>query len=144
MKKHFILGVILILSLSLLGLAGCAYLVGKQAEAGSSIDFEEINLYAGGEDPELIQWYEGYMQEEGIHRLDKGDYTYILVSAGEKPTGGYILEVTEVSAGDDIIDVDAKLTSPPKDGFVITVITYPSALIRIPQDARELNLVLEQ
>lgn len=143
-KKHFTLGVVLVLSLALLGLAGCTYLVGRQAEAGSSVDFEEIDPYAEGLDEEIQEWYEESMQEEGIHRLNKGGHTFILVSAGEKPTGGYELTITSVTAGEDVLKVGANLTSPPADAMVITVITYPSALIRIPEDARELDLVLEQ
>jgi hypothetical protein len=130
-----------ILILSLLGLAGCSYLQSKKAEAGNSIDFEVVDPYL--EEAELADWYEEFMQKKGIHRLDQGDFTYILVSDGEKTSGGYVLEIKAVSADNETLKVDAVLTSPGPDDMTITVITYPAALIRIEQDARAVELVLE-
>jgi hypothetical protein len=137
--------VILALCLALLGLAGCAYLAGKQAEAGSNpIDFEALDPYSDEAEPDVLEWFEEFKQEKGIHRLNKGEYTYILVSDGEKPSGGYDLQVTTISVKGDAIQVGATLTSPPAGAMVITVITYPSALVRIPQDGRDLQLVLKK
>ena len=87
-----------------------------------------------------MEWYEGLLDEKGIYRLDLGDYTYILVTEGERPTGGYTLEVTSVTTDSDKILVSTTFTSPPEDAMVITVITYPSTLIRIPLDERDVEL----
>jgi hypothetical protein len=130
-----------ILILSLLGLAGCSYMQSKKAEAGNSIDFEVVDPYSA--DAEIADWYEKFMQEKGIHRLDLGEFTYILVSDGERSSGGYVLEIKAVSADPDTLKVEAVLTSPGADDMTITVITYPSALIRIQHDTRALDLVLE-
>lgn len=128
-----------ILILSLLGLAGCSYLQSKKAEAGDSIDFEVVDPYS--EEAEIADWYEEFMQIKGIHRLDRGGFTYILVSDGEKTSGGYVLDIEAVSADAETLKVEAVLTSPGPDDMTITVITYPAALIRIEEDPRAVELV---
>ncbi len=142
MKNISIMLVGVLLGLGILGIMGCSYVSGSEAEAGSAIDFEVVDPYEA--DSEIGDWYEELKEIKGVHRLDKGDYTYILVSEGEKPSGGYDLEINSATASNDTIKVEAVFTSPQPDAMTITIITYPSELIRIKQDTRDVELVMEE
>jgi len=50
---------------------------------------------------------------------------YILVTYGEKPTGGYSVEITEVTTGADRVKVNARFREPGKDELVTEAFTYP-------------------
>ena len=81
---------------------------------------------------ELVKWYETNYITKGIYSFKTEKDTYILVSAGEKSTGGYSLEVesaTEVSPGS--LYLTAKVTKPARDADVTMVLTYPNVLIKI-------------
>ncbi|MEW5784923.1 MAG: Gmad2 immunoglobulin-like domain-containing protein [Bacillota bacterium] len=61
-----------------------------------------------------------------------GDYLYILVTYGPKPTGGYTVQVTDVlvEAAEVIVSVDF---SEPRAGEAVTqAITYPYDLVAVP------------
>jgi hypothetical protein len=50
---------------------------------------------------------------------------YILVTYGEKPTGGYGVEIAEVTTGADRVKVNARFIEPGKDEMVTEAFTYP-------------------
>ena len=50
---------------------------------------------------------------------------YLLVAYGEKPTGGYTVEVTDISKEDEKLVVTAYFTSPAEDEMVSQAFTYP-------------------
>jgi hypothetical protein len=80
---------------------------------------------------ELVKWYEENYKNKGVYNLKAGKDTYVLLSAGEEPTGGYSLEAdsaTIVSPGS--LYVTAKLTKPAPDAIVTMVVTYPNVLIK--------------
>jgi len=63
-----------------------------------------------------------------------GDYLYILVTYGPKPTGGYTVEITEVQAGEQEIRVDVEFTKPKPGDLVTQAFTYPFDLVVVPAD----------
>ncbi|TYC03043.1 MAG: protease complex subunit PrcB family protein [Kosmotoga sp.] len=56
---------------------------------------------------------------------------YLLISAGEKPTGGYSLEINEVYKKGREFIVEATLNSPSKSDFVTQAFTYPQKVIEL-------------
>lgn len=56
---------------------------------------------------------------------------YIAVFAGAKRTGGFAVQVEEVTRDGDRIAVRARLTEPPADAMVIQVLTSPAHLVSI-------------
>ena len=108
---------------------------------GENMDFEKIDIRTlegclkeklGGDHP-----------EQGLVTVEDGGYKYILVSAGQKPTAGYSVDVKSVLGYHDSITINARLYSPAPEDMVATVLTYPSTLIRIPADEREVFLFMK-
>lgn len=135
MKKILCLVLIMVLGLSLF--TACST-QNKSAVIGD-IDFEVIGSDALT-DSSLEEWYNKNNNKEGVTSFDFKEHKYILVGAGEKPTGGYSVEVTSVVGKEDSILVNAKVNSPKADEMVTEALTYPSTLIRISKDSR--NVVL--
>ena len=50
---------------------------------------------------------------------------YILVTYGEKPTGGFEVEITGIAEEEDKIVVTVEFTEPGKDDMVTQALTYP-------------------
>ncbi|WP_221038852.1 protease complex subunit PrcB family protein [Gelria sp. Kuro-4] len=65
-----------------------------------------------------------------------GDQTYLLVTRGMKPTGGYGVDIESVvDTGDEIV-VKVKYRNPAPGAAVTQVITYPCVLAAIPKAER--------
>ena len=56
------------------------------------------------------------------------DNTYILVTYGEKPTGGYHVEIQDVMEYEEEIRVTVAFTEPAEDEIVTQALTYPDDL----------------
>lgn len=61
-----------------------------------------------------------------------GQWSYLLVAAGEKPTAGCSVGVIRVSGSSDGLKVYFRLDDPPSGQAQAQVLTRPYALIRIP------------
>lgn len=100
-----------------------------------ALSFENVKDGDITADSELSSWVEKNKIQAGIHYTGKGEYVYVLVSAGEKPTGGYSVDISKVvQTKPDEAFVNAVVNSPEKDAMVTDVITYPYQVIRIPSD----------
>ncbi len=53
------------------------------------------------------------------------DSLYLLVTYGEQPTGGYHVEITDVTEGEDQLEVTVEFTEPEEGEPVTQAITYP-------------------
>lgn len=97
----------------------------------SSEQFDALNK------GDFAQWYTDHSQVEGIHSFTIGEDRYLLLSVGEKPTGGYSLANLTLTGSEDRITADARLQTPKLGDMVAQVLTYPHLLVQIPADARE-------
>lgn len=94
------------------------------------VEYEEVNLQDIPDD--LAKWVEANRKTPGIRFKNVDNKTYIQICAGEKPTGGYSIElesVTMVAPGS--IYLTAQVISPPPDMMVTQALTYPYILIEI-------------
>ena len=64
----------------------------------------------------------------------RGDRLVIVAALGEKPTGGYRIEITQVSLHGSALTVEVRVTVPPKDAMVTQALTYPFDAVWIPAD----------
>lgn len=104
----------------------------------TEVPYKEITTDHIKDNKALLKWYEENNQKSGISYIKDGKYTYAIVGAGEKPTGGYSISIDEVFySSEDSIVINATVTPPGKDMNVIMVLTYPSILIRIDSAAVE-------
>lgn len=60
-----------------------------------------------------------------------GKDVYVLISAGEKPTGGYLIEVNSLNLKNGTLEVVLEEKEPAAEDGVIQVITYPRVVIKI-------------
>ncbi|HAA25259.1 MAG TPA: hypothetical protein DCE11_03955 [Ruminiclostridium sp.] len=97
------------------------------------VEYKEVNLMDIPDD--LADWVETNRKTQGIRFKVVGNKTYILISAGEKPTGGYSIQLesaTMVAPGS--IYVTAQVISPAPDMMVTQVLTYPCILLEIEDE----------
>ncbi len=100
------------------------------------VKFETVSQETINGNELLINMYSNNRKTRGIYHLIDGDYIYVLVSAGEKLTGGYsvaIDSITEVTPGTAYIH--ATLNSPGKGSIVTQVLTYPSVMVKFEKGA---------
>lgn len=132
-----------IISLVLVAILGLSLFTACSSENKSAL-IGDINFEVMGSDAltdsSLEEWYNENNNKKGLSTFDFKEHKYVLVGAGEKPTGGYSVEVTSVVGKEDSILINAKVNAPKADEMVTEAITYPSTLIRIPKDSR--NVVL--
>jgi len=100
------------------------------------IEFEVIDREAILDNELLLNLYNENYMSKGAYSLTDDEWMYVLLSAGEKPTGGYSLSIesiTEVTPGTAYIN--AALHSPDKDSIVTQALTFPNKMIRFTKDS---------
>lgn len=100
----------------------------------NSSEFSE--LYS---ESEFAEWYDESYKAEGAYSFDTDEYLYVLVSAGEKKTGGYTIENILLIGDEDEIELTADLRVPAEGSPVTQAVTYPNVLLRIPFDERKVE-----
>ena len=136
MKSKIILGLILTMSLSFTSLPVYALSSNVVSSApiqgivNNKIKFEVVN----NEDaPQvLMEMVNKRKGEKGfIYTIDDSSgYIYIAVMSGEKPTGGYSIEVTGIEDNEGRTNVFVNELTPSKDMIVTQVITNPYTIVR--------------
>jgi hypothetical protein len=106
--------------------------VGCTNGANTDIEEPEFNVISIDdiEDEDINQWYQENFQEHGYYVYEGDSESYLLISAGERPTGGYSLELKNEQLIDGKFSADVVLNEPTKDDMVIMILTYPSLLIK--------------
>ena len=95
-----------------------------------SIPFEVVE--EADRDANVAAWVEENLMTAGLHEYrDDSDWIYVLAAGGERPTGGYVMNVLTVTEIDrSVAFVEAELEMPGIDEFVTPALTYPHELIR--------------
>ena len=108
----------------------------------NNVDYKIVDTYSDSfnSHKELREWYLDNYKLKGKHTKNLQGSTYILISLGEKRSGGYKMEVTSIEATDKIL-VNTNLIEPSPDELKTMIITYPHLLLAIKEDVR--NIVWE-
>ncbi len=134
MLKKMIL--ITFLVVSVLFVYGCGE-VEEEGEVVTPLDPEERE-----ELPEEIKaWIEDSRDKFGGRARVHNGLLYILVTYGEKPTGGYIVEIDELEKQNDTLVVTAEFTEPGEDEMVTQAITYPYDLAVVEETELSVEFV---
>ena len=64
----------------------------------------------------------------GLDVPDSGEGTYVAVAWGEKPTGGYTVNLRSAAVDGVRVRVNVELKDPPPDAMVAQALTYPYAV----------------
>lgn len=75
------------------------------------------------------------LQNRGHHLIQGDDATYLLIAAGERRSGGYVLDVTAVGLRGANLHVYIKETQPTPGEPVILMLTYPYVLLKLKTEA---------
>ena len=128
MFKYMIL--VSILAVSMIFASGCS----DPGETADDIEPVEIFPVEIGDLPsEIEEWVEESKYKFGGHTRIYEDQLYILAAYGERPTGGYDVEITEIIEKNEKIEVLAHFTAPGEDEPVTQAITYPYDLVMIEE-----------
>jgi len=80
----------------------------------------------------------------GVQTVQTPDATYVILSAGERSTGGYQLHVPLVVQGAGQIELFVHLQRPAPGAATIQVITYPQVVLRLARTELPITVVNEQ
>lgn len=85
-------------------------------------------------------------KQQGSRLVADKERTFLAVSIGERPTGGYSVNVKRIAKGNDTLYVDAIEEQPPQGAVVTQVLTYPYTVVSVPGDytSYALNIRLRQ
>jgi len=129
---------VLTLALSALIAFGCADPAENEEETGEIIE----PIEPGEELPEEIEaWVEESKFDFGGYSKIYEDQRYILVAYGERPTGGYSVEITSIEKKEEEIIVTAHFTAPEEGEPVTQAITYPYDLVIIEETELPIDFV---
>ncbi|WP_051569359.1 protease complex subunit PrcB family protein [Alkaliphilus transvaalensis] len=111
-------------------------------ELGKPVNFTEVSSDELYKNKELLDWYTEKSYTKGIYSIEIGGKHYVLVSAGERPSGGYSLIVDGVyNLKNNKTYVEAILQTPAPDEIVTQALTYPTSLILV--DSKEVVSTLD-
>ncbi|MGI6603851.1 MAG: protease complex subunit PrcB family protein [Firmicutes bacterium] len=70
-----------------------------------------------------------------------GEETYLVVTRGVKPTGGYAVEIESVVDTGEEIEVQVRYVDPAPDAIVTQALTYPVALAVLPKVEKPVRFI---
>jgi len=107
-----------------------------EVDLSKAVPYTEITTDDISGIKEVNEWYNLNNQKAGISYLKQDGVTYVLIGAGEKPTGGFSVSIDKIFySAADTVTINAKVTPPGDNVRVMMVITYPSMLITIKSDS---------
>jgi len=102
---------------------------GGEAKGKEPLEFNEVEYHDLS--PDIKSWVDTSRRQEMAQAKNFKGYTYILVTYGEKPTGGYTVEIKDLLLKEKEIEVIVEFKAPSADQMVTQAFTYPYALVRI-------------
>jgi hypothetical protein len=90
---------------------------------------------------EIKEWVTANTLRPFTGLITMGEWGYLLIAAGEKPTAGYSVGIVSISGSSDKLQVRYRVDGPSPSQAAAQVITYPSVLARIPATNSEVEFV---
>lgn len=75
--------------------------------------------------------------EEEMFEINFDEKMVLAVFLGEKPSGGYNVEITEIIETDTTLEVMVSETSPGEDDMVTMALTYPGHVVELDRCVKE-------
>lgn len=83
--------------------------------------------------PENVQrWHDRQREHEGAFQITADGQSYLLISAGAMPTGGYSLTLRSLTETQSGWRLEVELHKPSPNAMVTQVVTYPSLFFTAP------------
>jgi len=83
----------------------------------------------------VAKWFNERKKIRGAYVYQHPNYVYIMIAAGEKPTGGHRIDVKNMNLEDFPRVVTIEFVPPAPDAIVTQAITYPSFVMSVVTDA---------
>lgn len=90
---------------------------------------------------EIKEWMAANTLQPFTGSKTLGEWSYLLIAAGEKPTAGYSVGIIDISGSSDKLKVYYRVDGPPPGQVTAQVITYPYSIIRIPAHGMTVEFV---
>lgn len=120
MKKVQVFVVMLVVMILLV--AGCA----QEGVPVEPVNDQEEEAILPDQLPEEIEtWIEDSKDQFAAQTYELEGILYLLVTYGEKPTGGFEVEITNIVVQDEKVEVTVEFTEPGEDDMVTQALTYP-------------------
>ncbi|ERI06643.1 stalk domain-containing protein [Aneurinibacillus aneurinilyticus] len=87
----------------------------------------------------IQQWFDSHKKQEFTGTMKGEDGLYAAITRGQKPNGGYGVEVVGVTEQANKVIVKVKYTNPQPGKMYTQVITYPATLVKIPHTDKEVH-----
>lgn len=123
-----------LLTLFILGfiLMGCNVqgnrVIAKEEGSGASLKYE---LVTPPYDADIQQMIDKNKKNAGYKTIQQGSDTLVMIFLGQRPSGGYKIVVDKVEKKSDQVTIFYSEKKP--EGMAISVISYPSSVIKIPK-----------
>jgi len=82
----------------------------------------------------VAEWFEERKDIKGAYVYQHPDHVYIMIAAGEKPTGGHKIDVKDINLEDFPRVITIEFVPPAPEAIVTQVITYPSFVMSVVTD----------
>lgn len=92
---------------------------------------------------EVKKWLEENKVIEGDKTFTIKDMNYVVITRGEKKTGGYGIEI-DCKENEKLIEILVKFIDPNKDQIMIQVITHPLEIIKFKKVKKEIIITYEK
>lgn len=116
----------------------------KILSAGEAVDLNSNFLIYENIPEEIKKWAAANARKPFAGSKSVGEWSYILVAAGEKPTAGYSVEIANIC--DDRqgkLRVKYRIAGPQTGRLAAQVVTHPYVLVRIPASRAEVEFIKE-
>ncbi|MCK8824056.1 protease complex subunit PrcB family protein [Fuchsiella alkaliacetigena] len=142
MKKQWLfLALCLVLFTSILVVGYAKEDISIAAKDEVELEFEVIEKLP--EDLKKAIGFVGELRGFGVIRSTDNE-SIIYIGVGEKPTGGYGIEVESVKEVDGLTKIKVVETSPAADQLVTQAITYPRVVIKVKDITDDIQVINEQ
>lgn len=85
---------------------------------------------------ELVEVISELRHQGGVSTIVHENKSYVVIGLGQRPTGGYGLQVNHLTqAADGTITIDVSEKKPSAKAYTTQVITYPTLVLEIPGTA---------
>lgn len=114
-------------------------------EMNKRVENMEYKIINESEAPQPVKdWLNKNKYKEDYAVIHTEKHTFILITRGEKKTGGYGLELTKLEKQDNKIAVFVEYTDPKPDQVVIQVVTYPYLIVKLEKTDEELIVFIQK
>lgn len=134
--------ILFILLLSALALIITSCTQNQANQKNNEVFFEQITANEIT-DSEISDWFTKKHEEYGVHKKDdkNGTYTYVIVSSGMRPTGGYSMSIEKTDENSETITFKAYLEKPGENDNVTQAITYPNVLLKVKSEDKDIVVI---